>query len=126
MTKKTFLRNVVAVAICLAGTFIISGCGEDPDNPNNPKARLVSYVYFAPLENATICEYTYEYDSQNRPTKIKVTGDPAYGGTWTVTYPDANTMRYSNNPLYFNYTLNNKGYNILQCCGFNSQHRLLF
>ena len=38
MFKKSFkLRNVVAIATCLAVTTMFSGCNDDVENPNNPQ-----------------------------------------------------------------------------------------
>ena len=44
MTKKSFnLRNVVAIAICLAGTVMFSGCGKDDTEPKDPPKNPLTY-----------------------------------------------------------------------------------
>ena len=86
------------------------GGGGGGDNPSG--TRLVSSVYYFESIESGAATYNYEYDSQNRISKITVTGGSQLNrGVWTVTYPSSNTIKY-NNPekYYFDLTKNSQGY----------------
>jgi hypothetical protein len=80
--------------------------GDNPDNPANPNMRLVTYLYDGNEGSGT---FNYEYDSQNRLTKITTIGGQ-FAGVWTVTYPSSNTARYVNANDNMVFTKNNQGY----------------
>ena len=111
MIKVNFyLRNVVAIAICLAGMTMFSGCDkekkDDPDSGETPttNVRLVKEVVF--FNDEYIVEY--DYDAQNRITKISGVG---YGGSYmsTFSYPSVNTMFVHSSDGTETIMLNNDG-----------------
>jgi YD repeat-containing protein len=115
MLKFSFnLRIVATIVACLAAAMVLfSGCEKDndpdnPDNPTNPTIRLVVYLYDAAEGSGT---YNYEYDNQNRLTKITATGGE-HAGVWTVTYPSSTTARYVNASDNMLFTKNNQGYTV--------------
>jgi len=98
MTKqKTFLRNVVAVAICLAGTTMFSGC-DNGNDPNEQTGKLVSRVSFSYIgggddfAEVTSANSVFKYDDQNRIIEIADYFILAIGKKATFTY-SANEMK---------------------------------
>jgi hypothetical protein len=119
LKKRINLRNVATLAACLAVSMMMfSGCDKDnpnsPDDPEKPEipgnssTRLVSYL-FTSERDVSDCTYNYEYDSQNRLSKITAAGG-ANAGVWNVTYPTASTIRYQNGDKYQLLTKNSQGY----------------
>jgi len=109
------------IVACLAVCIFFASCEKEtvtpnnpdnPDNPNNPNVRLVSYMYYDAYYHDGISdiigEYYYEYDNQNRISKI--TSTKQMSGIWTVTYPSANTVRYETDGKYYLLTKNDEGY----------------
>ncbi|MDR0436952.1 MAG: hypothetical protein LBH22_01475 [Bacteroidales bacterium] len=97
MKKKFFnLRNVVAIAICLAVTTMFSGCDKDPngdqDGGETLNLKLVSRIdHYS--EWSGLLSNEFQYDAQNRVIKIISTSESGEGkGTTTITYPTANTI----------------------------------
>jgi len=101
------------VAVCVSCK---KNNGEvDSDKPDNPN-KLVSYIY----DRNTCVRYYYEYDNQNRLSKITITeyadfngdGEDEEGNSWVyiVTYPSANTIYYDfGDDDIMILTLNNEG-----------------
>ncbi len=115
--KKLFNFSILCAILAIA----TSGCDifADPqeEKPNDPTGetpstgggagiKLVTYLYDSSDGGGT---FNYEYDNQNRLTKITVTGSNN-NGVWNVTYPTSNTIRYVKGNDSFFFTKNSQGY----------------
>ena len=73
MTKRIFkLRNVVAIAICLAGMTMFSGCDKDPDpngNGNTEKTPKAVMNFTATVGNGQVC-LSWDAPSNNGGSEI--------------------------------------------------------
>jgi hypothetical protein len=71
-------------------------------------AGLVTYLYTSNEGGVT---YNYEYDNQNRITKVTISGG-VLAGVMNTTYPSANTIRYdhSSKGYYYILTKGSNGY----------------
>jgi hypothetical protein len=94
-------RNGAKTATCEVTVTAAGSGGTDPGTGG----RLVAYLYDGGEAGGT---FNYEYDNQNRLTKITATGQLA--GVWNVTYPTSNTVRYINANDNFTFTKNSQGY----------------
>jgi hypothetical protein len=118
MTKKYFnMRNVVAIAICLAAV-LFSGC-EKPDKDgkenNNTgttnSSKRISRIDF--YEDGDFYNrQEYHYDAQNRVTEIIWSDGDGHILTTPVAYPDAGTVVMEDFMDYGQITcsLNSEGY----------------
>ena len=72
MTKRIFkLRNVVAIAICLAATTIFSGCDKDPDpidNGTEQEANIVTFTFAGIDGTATIDKTAHTVTAKAKET----------------------------------------------------------
>ena len=75
--NKLFLR-MVAIAICLAGMVMVSGCGDpnDPNNPDNPTPRK----NLNEMEKELVGQYSYGSSSSGYWTYYDYSYDQWVGG----------------------------------------------
>ncbi|MDR1757535.1 MAG: hypothetical protein LBR51_01050 [Bacteroidales bacterium] len=93
MIKANFLRNVVAIAICLAGTMMFSGCEKDPDDPNNPNPLPTEAVELtSPItQNTTLKDLGLSIDYVYKGTNLLEVKNNAI-----LTIEDSVTIQFTN------------------------------
>ena len=99
--NKLNLRNVVAIAICLAGMTIFSGCEKNSDNDNNPNE--IGDVY---VGTYTWSNLTRDWSWSSTPTIELKNGKYTYTGLSNDSYYDSGSGNFTikDNTIIFELT----------------------